>query len=63
MKKIILTAVLAALAAAPTVLADELTATPTESSVYINDDEYTLDAYNINGNNYFKLRDLAAALS
>lgn len=35
------------------------TATPTASKVLVNGNEVAFDAYNINGNNYFKLRDLA----
>lgn len=40
-----------------------LTATPTASAVYVNGELIGFDAYNINGNNYFKLRDLAYVLS
>ena len=40
-----------------------LTATPTTSTVIVNGKEVSFDAYNINGNNYFKLRDLAFILS
>jgi len=39
------------------------TATPTSSSVLVNGTTVSFDAYNINGNNYFKLRDLASVLS
>ncbi|MFA9378262.1 MAG: hypothetical protein ACERKZ_16190 [Lachnotalea sp.] len=39
------------------------TATPTASKVLVNDKAVSFDAYNINGNNYFKLRDLAKVLS
>jgi len=46
-------------AAAPT----STTATPTSSSVTVNGKAVAFDAYNINGNNYFKLRDLAYTLS
>ncbi len=35
----------------------------TWSGVYIDDDPAYFDAYNINGNNYFKLRDIAYVLS
>lgn len=38
-------------------------AVPTSSTVYVNGQAIEFDAYNINGNNYFKLRDLAYALS
>lgn len=34
-------------------------ALPTSSEIYINGERISLTAYNINGNNYFKLRDLA----
>ncbi len=46
---------------APTPLPEKVTANPTTSKVYINQDSegYYFDAYNIGGNNYFKLRDLA----
>jgi len=40
-----------------------LTAKPTSSTVYINGTPAAFDAYNINDNNYFKLRDLAYILS
>ncbi len=38
-------------------------ATQTASKVYINNKEVSFDAYNIDGSNYFKLRDLAYALN
>lgn len=38
-------------------------AVPTNSRLVINGQEFGLKAYNIKGNNYFKLRDLAAVLS
>ena len=37
-------------------------ATPTTSKIYLNGKEVQLTAYNIEGNNYFKLRDIGAAL-
>lgn len=40
-----------------------LTATPTASKVLVNGANISFDAYTINGNNYFKLRDLAKVLS
>jgi len=40
-----------------------LTAKPTASTVLINGKSIAFDAYNIAGNNYFKLRDLAYTLS
>ena len=40
-----------------------LTATPTASKVLVNGKSIAFDAYTINGNNYFKLRDLAKVLS
>ena len=40
-----------------------LTAIPTSSTVLVNGKSAAFDAYNINGNNYFKLRDLAYVLS
>jgi hypothetical protein len=38
-------------------------AKPTSSSVLVNGNKVAFDAYNINGNNYIKLRDLAMALN
>jgi len=40
-----------------------LVAKPTSSTVLVNGKNIAFDAYNINGNNYFKLRDLAFILS
>jgi hypothetical protein len=40
-----------------------VTATPTTSTVLVNNSPVTFQAYTINGNNYFKLRDLAAAMT
>jgi hypothetical protein len=40
-----------------------ITATPTASTVYVNNAAKTFEAYGIDGNNYFKLRDLATVLS
>lgn len=39
------------------------TATPTRSTVLVNGEKVAFDAYTINQNNYFKLRDLAKVLS
>ena len=39
-----------------------LKATPTTSTVLVNGEQVAFDAYNIDGSNYFKLRDLGAAL-
>ena len=39
------------------------TATPTSAPVLVNGEKTAFDAYEINGNNYFKLRDLAYVLS
>ena len=36
---------------------------PTPSKVFVNGEEKNFEAYNIGGNNYFKLRDLASALN
>jgi hypothetical protein len=38
-------------------------AQPTASAIYLNDKEIELVAYNIGGNNYFKLRDLGKAIN
>lgn len=46
-----------------TVTPEPVSAVPTRSRVMVNDTEVAFGAYNINGNNYFKLRDLAMALS
>ena len=40
-----------------------LTAKPTASTVYVNGEPVAFDAYYINGNNYFKLRDIAYILT
>jgi|GEM_PF-3490064 len=40
-----------------------VTAAPTKSTVLINGKSVAFDAYCINGNNYFKLRDIAMALN
>jgi hypothetical protein len=41
----------------------EINANPTTSKVLVNGEAVEFDAYNINGNNYFKLRDLAQAVN
>lgn len=38
-------------------------ANPTSSAIYVDGEKVDFEAYNINGNNYFKLRDVAWALS
>ena len=64
LKKIISAVTTVALAASITVPAFAAeTANPTSSTIYIDGQEIAFEAYNINGNNYFKLRDLAWALS
>lgn len=40
-----------------------VTAVPTKSTVLVNGQRVAFDAYNINGSNYFKLRDLAFAIN
>ena len=47
----------------PPAPAPTMTATPTASTVLVNGENVAFDAYNISGNNYFKLRDLALVLS
>ena len=47
----------------PTTPPSILTAKPTASTVLVNGENVAFDAYNINDNNYFKLRDLAYILS
>jgi len=46
-----------------TTAGNELTASATSSAVLINGKSISFDAYNIDGSNYFKLRDLAVALN
>ncbi len=46
-----------------TALAADVTATKTASKVTVNGEVESFDAYTINGNNYFKLRDIAYVLS
>ena len=48
---------------APTQPPGTITVAPTSQSVFINGEATEFEAYNINGNNFFKLRDLAQALS
>lgn len=43
--------------------AAELTATPTAAPIFVDGQSIPFDAYNIEGNNYLKLRDLAYALN
>lgn len=42
---------------------EKATATPTVSKVLVSGAAISFDAYNINGNNYFKLRDLASTVN
>ncbi|MCL2099909.1 MAG: prolyl oligopeptidase family serine peptidase [Oscillospiraceae bacterium] len=48
---------------APVFASDIINARPTASAVLVNGEDTAFEAYNINGNNYFKLRDLAFVLS
>lgn len=48
---------------APIIQNTTLTAIPTSSKVTVNGTVTAFDAYTINGNNYFKLRDLAKVIS
>ena len=41
---------------------DAKTPAPTDSKILLNGTEVALTAYNIDGNNYFKLRDVGAAI-
>lgn len=45
------------------VLQESYDAIPTSSKVIVNGKEIAFDSYNIGGNNFFKLRDIAMALS
>ena len=66
MKKRVLNAVLALcmlLTLLPTALGAEVTAAPNASKVLVSGVNTAFDAYTINQNNYFKLRDLAMALN
>jgi hypothetical protein len=53
----------AALAYLQSAAAPALSAVPTASTVLVNGSPTAFDAYNIAGNNYFKLRDLAYVLN
>ncbi|SHI04379.1 Copper amine oxidase N-terminal domain-containing protein [Sporobacter termitidis DSM 10068] len=59
----LLTAALLVSALVTTSYAAGVKATPTASTVKINNYPYAFQAYTIDGNNYFKLRDLAMILS
>nr|WP_209467468.1 stalk domain-containing protein [Symbiobacterium terraclitae] len=48
---------------APEAQSEAVAAVPTPSTVLVNGEAVAFEAYNIDGYNYFKLRDLAAALS
>lgn len=50
-------------ASGPARSAASVTATPTASKVLVNGKPVSFDAYNINGSNYFKLRDIAYTLN
>ncbi len=52
-----------AIAEKPRPLSGSVTALPSSSEVYVNGSLADLDAFNISGSSYFRLRDLAAALS
>ena len=67
MKKRIITSILMVFmvvsAVGPAFAADTVTAKPTASTILIQGYSVEFNAYNINGNNYMKLRDLAWAVS
>ena len=46
----------------PVIFADAVIATQTGSNILVNGQKIAFEAYNINGSNYFKLRDLTKAL-
>ncbi|MCL1809634.1 MAG: copper amine oxidase N-terminal domain-containing protein [Clostridiales bacterium] len=60
---LLLTASMIIAAAGPASAMDTLVAKPTSSTVLVNGSIVSFDAYNISGNNYFKLRDVAHTLS
>ena len=57
------TAALLALGMAVPAMAADVTATPNQASVSVDGKAIAIAAYNIDGYNYFKLRDVAAALN
>lgn len=57
------TAAIMALGTAIPAMATGVTATPNDASVAVNGNSIAIGAYNIGGYNYFKLRDVAAALN
>ena len=57
------TAAIAFLAISSVSEAQAVNATKTQSTVYLSDERISVNGYNINGNNYFKLRDLADKFS
>jgi hypothetical protein len=68
MKKRILTLAIAliiilGIAATPALATSTLSANPTASTVYVDGAAKAFEAYIINGNNYFKLRDLAYVMN
>ena len=60
---IVLTLVLLAVMVPGASAAGERQATPTAATVMVDGRVVAFDAYNIDGNNYFKLRDLAYTLN
>jgi|GEM_PF-1606729 len=60
---LLLTSCMILTAIIPAFAVDTVSAKPTASTVLVNGKNTAFDAYNINGNNYFKLRDLASTLS
>lgn len=59
----LISGILAAAYLCPAASAEEVNIEAARSSVYINDMPQYFDAYNIDGNNYFKLRDIAYSVS
>lgn len=47
----------------PSPLENQISAIFNSASIYINDQKVLLESYNINGYNYFKLRDIAATMT
>lgn len=63
MKKILSSIITSCLILSPFCSVYAVDAIPTESMIFVDGQRVEFDAYNIDGNNYFKLRDIAYMLS